>query len=587
MKAAAVLGTSTLLVLASACGRSGLAGRDAGPRDGPSSTVADVPGPVAPDGARERPSDPPGAVSTDAAPAGTPDLPVADTRPGDIAEAAPPPDLLPTDARPGDVATSDAGADGGTAFDLPPAGCPALANDGVLNLGRAKQARFAADGSSVLLRLGAADSDASDVAIVVRLADSAYRVLGSGIRNVEWLGQNAALLTAADHSKLGVVSLDGEVLLTVPVETCSHAAPPDGSRIYYTHSGCDSVSGALSVVTVADGTSKQLTDRAATGSLAVSPGSRFAAYVAYTDPRDMPPRTGAVFVNDASGATYNVTGPASAFSPVFVSESILLFQSAGSDGGASNIWRHDLGTGSSRALTQGDLGITGYEIAEDRSGLLMARFPGDGVHGELYLAPLDGGSPVRLATDIIDYRIYSMPLRPFTFAPPSGRVIYIADTSSDAGRTNGISSVAADGSDRVQLGSGGAQAVVSSYADRVAIIAVDSTEGGGTLSVVSAAGASQRSIEVAGRVLYPTFVPHDRGLLFVDERTGATKRLRHLSFASGNVTTLAEWTISRLALSAFPVGIGFGDYPVDPSGCVTVVDSDLDQTAARLAAVPE
>ena len=88
-------------------------------------------------------------------------------------------------------------------------------------------------------------------------------------------------------------------------------------------------------------------------------------------------------------------------------------------------------------------------------------------------------------------------------------------------------------------------------------------------------------------MLYPTFVPHDRGLLFVEERTGANRRLRHLSFASGRVTTLAEWTTSRLALPAFPAGIGIGTYPVGPNGCVTLVDSDLDQTAARLVAVPD
>jgi hypothetical protein len=374
----------------------------------------------------------------------------------------------------------------------------------------------------------------------------------------------------------------------VQTRTCSHAATPDGSRIYYTHSDCDSVSGALSVVTLADGTSKQLTDRAATGSLAMSPGSRSAAYVAYMDARDMPPRTSAVFVNDASGSIYGVTGPASAWGPVFASDDILLFQSAGSDSPASTIWRHDLGTGSSsQALTEGDLWITGYQIADDGSGFLMARFPGYGRAGELYVAPLDGGSPVRLATDLLDYRMYSMPLRPFAFAPPSKRVLYIAETSSDASRSHGISSVSPDGSGLVQLARGSNAAVVSSYADRVAIVAVDYTLDRGTLSVVAATGSSQFSIEVTGNVLYTTFVPHDRGLLFVEEPIGANKRLRHLSFASGKVTTLAEWTTSHLALYAFPAGIAFGGYPVDPSGCFTLVDSDLDQTGARLVAVPD
>ncbi len=570
----AVLGAFTLLLLAPACGRSGLAGRDGGWLDGKPSTIEDAPSLAASDSAHDRPSEPPGPVLADGAPESGPELPVPDARPGD--------------ARPGDVTTSDLGTDAASAPDLPPAGCASLINDGVLNLGHAKQSLFAPDGSSLLLRVGPGDSDATDMAMLLRLRDGASRVLGSGVRNVEWLGQGAALLTAADQSKLVAVSLDGEVLLSVPTQTCSHAATPDGSRIYYTHSDCDSVSGALSVVALADGTSRQLTDRASTGSLAVSPDSRWAAYVAYTDARDKPPSTGAVSVDDASGSTYNVTGPPSAWGPVFVSSGILLFQSAGSGSQGATIWRHDLGSGSSsQSLTEGDLGITGYQIADDGSGFLMAKFTDYGTGGELYLVPLDGGGAVRLATDLMDYRMYSMPVRAFAFTPPSKRVLYIVDSSGDAGRSYGIASVSRDGSGQVQLASGSSQTVASSYADRVAIIAVDYTLGRGTIRVVSSTGASQFSTDVTGSVIYASFVPHDRGLLFVEEPTGANKRLRHLSFASGNATTLGEWTTSRLALSAFPVGVSFGGYPVDPNGCFAVVDSDLDQTGARLVAVPD
>jgi hypothetical protein len=534
MKVAAVLGVSTLLVMAPACSRTGLVGRDAG----------------------------------------GPDLPPSDVR--------------PNDGRPGDATRSDVVTDAATAFDLRPRGCASLVNNGVLNLGRAKQALFAPDGSSVLLRIGNADSDATDVAMLLRLDDGASRVLGRDVGNVEWLGRSAALLAAADRSRLVAVSLDGEVLLTVPTQTCSHAATPDGSRIYYTHPPCDSVEGALSVVDLALGTSRQLTDRASTGSLTMSPDSRFAAYVAYTGPRDMPASSSAVFVADAAGSTYNVAGPRSAWGPVFAPGGTLLFRSAESGASASTIWRHAPGTGSrSQSLTEGDIGITGYEIAEDGSGFLMARFPGNGQPGELLLAPLDGGNTVRLATNLMDYRMYSMPYRPFAFARPGKRVLFIADSSGDAGRSYGIASVSRDGSDRVQLATGSTQAVVSSHADRVAIVSIDYTLRRGTLSVVSSTGANQLSIPVAGSVLYGSFVPQDRGLLFVEEPTGANKQLRHLSFASGKVTTLAEWTTSQLPLYAFPAGVSFGGYPIDPSGCFTVVDSDLDQTGARLVALPD
>jgi hypothetical protein len=242
-------------------------------------------------------------------------------------------------------------------------------------------------------------------------------------------------------------------------------------------------------------------------------------------------------------------------------------------------------------LTEGDLGIAGYEIAADGSALLMARFPSVGKAGELYLVPLDGGSPVRLATDLMDYRMYSMPIRAFAFAPASKRVLYIADNSSDAGRSNGISSASPDGSERIQLPAAGSEAVVSSYADRVAVIAVDHTLGRGTISVVSAGGAKQFTVEVTGDVSFASFVPRDRGLLFVqtsvDTVLGTTSELRHLSFANGNVTMLAFWRTSTLALSNYPVGISFHEYPVDPNGCYAVVDSDFDQTASRLVTLPD
>ena len=559
MNGVAVLGASTVLVLVSACGRSGLASRDAARRDGPSPSETDVPGVAPPDGVRERPSDPPGT---------------------------------PSDARAGNTSASDAGADAPTRPDLLPASCPRLANGGVLNLGRAKQALFAADGSSVLLRIGAADSDAADAAVLLPLGDGDLRVLGSGLRSVEWLGQGAALLTAADQSKLAAVSLAGEVLLTVPMQTCSHAAAPDGARIYYTHSGCDSGAGALSVVSVADGTTRQLTDRAATGSVTVSPDGKLAAYLAYVDPRDTPPRTSAVFVTDASLSSYNVLGPTSAWGPTFASEGILLFQSVGADAGASTIWRHDIGTGSgSRALTEGDVGITGFQFADAASGLpsgfLMARFPGYGSHGDLYLAPIDGGNPVRLASDLMDYRMYSMPRRSNAFAPKSQRVLYIADTPSDASQDDAIVSLSADGHDRIQLGGGHARVMISPYADRVALADIDDTLGRGTLSVVSATGSGRLSVEVTGNPRFAAFVPRDRGLLFIEEPGSSDRRLRHLSFASGNVTTLGTWTTSRLAFSSLPAGVTFGGYPVDPSGCFTVVDSDLDQTGGRLGAIPD
>ena len=58
----------------------------------------------------------------------------------------------------------------------------------------------------------------------------------------------------------------------------------------------------------------------------------------------------------------------------------------------------------------------------------MARFLDYGNKGELYLAPIDGGGAVRLASDLLDYRMYSMPVRPFAFAPPGKRLLYLSES---------------------------------------------------------------------------------------------------------------------------------------------------------------
>jgi hypothetical protein len=572
------VGTCALMLLATGCGRNGMRTRDGSTSEDQS---AEAP-PTLVDGAHDWPSDPQGSADGPPPRDSLPEVASADIA-SDVTAG---PDLPPRDAGPADVAGTDVASEAAATFDLPPTGCPAPSNNGVLNLGHIKQALFAPDGRSLLVRIGAADTDTRDDARLIYLPDGASRVLGSGARNVEWLGSSRALLTTAEG--LVAVSLDGQVLRSLATQTCNHAATPDGSRIYYA-SECNSlVSGALGVLDLATGTSQPLATNASPSSLVVSPDSRWAAYLVYTG--DPSSSTRVVHVADATGSTYAITGPASATRPVFVSGEILLFQAPATRPPESAVWRHELGTGNSRSLTEGDLAMGGYEIAGDGSALVVAGFPTGGRTGELSLVPLDGGSPVRLASDLMDYRMYSMPVRPFAFAPYSRRVVYVADQASDAGRVYGISTASGDGSEQVELPAAGGTAVVSPYADRVAVIAVDRTLGRSTVGVVSASGARQLAIEVAGEVSFASFVPRDRGLLFIrtseDKVLGTTRELRHLSFASGNVTVLAWWRTSTLALPNQPVGIASYEYPVDPTGCYAVVDSDMDSTASRLVALP-
>jgi hypothetical protein len=85
-----------------------------------------------------------------------------------------------------------------------------------------------------------------------------------------------------------------------------------------------------------------------------------------------------------------------------------------------------------------------------------------------------------------------------------------------------------------------------------------------------------------------TFVPGDRGLLYVKRDSNTVPwRLRYLSFAKGTVTTLGEWNSSPQMTTSVAMGIEPNAYPVDPSGCFAVVDSDLEPAGTRAVLLPE
>lgn len=556
MRSAALAG---LFVLLAGCGRTGVGRPDAAAREVGGSDIVD-----ARDGASE--------------PAPQPDAgEVAADRGSD----------LPGPDGPVDTPVADVGLDAVAPPDLGPRGCPPLANDGVLNLGHIKQALFAADGNSLLVRMGAWDDDTDDDARLIQLPSGQSRVLGSGVRNVAWLGPSRALLTTRDNT-LVAVALDGSAEHTSAGPTCTHAATPDGARVYFTATTCDHSAGPLRVLDVATGTVTKLAESASTSSLAVSPDSRFAAYVV----PGAAIGTGTVHLVDAAGTVTQIRDPSSAFRPAFAAGPTLVFQAQDAASSEPTLWRYDLDLHVAQVLTPGDPGIAGYEIAPDGSALLAARLGNvsAGRGGELYLVPLDGRGPERIATDVMDYRIFSMVVRAFAFAPAIHRILYIADRANDGGRATGISSIGRDGGP-VQLSANGMGAVLSSYADRVALSTVDRTLGRSTISVMSTVGASQFSVDIAGEMSFAGFVPRDRGLLFlqtvVDPVLGSVSDLRHLSFTSGKMTRLGTWTKSPLALDNYPVGISAHEYPVDPFGCYTVVASDLDQTASRLTALPD
>jgi hypothetical protein len=517
-------------------------------------------------------------------PASREDVSSKDTRAAD----APTADTLPSDTPLAEVLSADALLPDTAPFSC--ASLKALVAKGALSPLHAKQVLFAPDGKSILLLVGSSSGGSDYDALLVSLPGGELRTLATQVSSAVWLGKSAVLFKVKADASLLATSLDGRTLQSIRAKTCSHAASPDGTRIYYTQD-CGASYGTGSVIDVATGATKQLSPRMATSDLAVSPGSRWATYVEYPPPSDASTPLGTVHIVDQKGETYALSASESLRNPIFVSDDLLMLQSSGTDFLVSKIWRHTLGTSEVKLLAEGDVGYDDYAWNADRSGFLLAKFPApSSLIGELYLASLADGSLVQLGSDLMDYRMFEMRINAFAMVSSSQRAIYIADTRADANRTYAIATIALNGDDRLQLGPKTGQGLVSPYGDRVALVADKTSGSPGKVVVLSASTGAQQFVVEGNDSLVPVgFIPGDRGLVLVNYQTAEKKRqLRHLVFATGAVSTLAEWSSSNGLLTySDPNGFSKQAYPIDPNGCFVPVDSDLDPQGTRLALLAE
>lgn len=562
---------------------------DASGGDGSNPGQADGPARPMFDGPRE-------SIKRDLPPT-TPDASPEDTRAneGPPAETrrpdAPPAEVRALDAPPAEVGpVPDAVSPGPDSAPFSCASLLPLIEKGPLTNLHASKVLFAPDGKSILLLASSsAGTDGFD-ALLVSLPGGEQRILASQVKGAEWLGRSAVLLEMSADSALLAVTLEGKTLRSVQTPTCSHVATPDGSRVYYNHD-CALSTGTASVLDIVTGETKQLATQAVTGYTTVSPGGRWIAHVVLTSGGDASASNRAVHVVDEIGSSYMVPIPESIRSAVFASDETLLLQSEGSDYMSFNIWRHALGTTETSLLAEGDPGYEAFAWNRDRSAFLLARFPTPSeALGDLSLVSVADGSLVQLASDLMDYRMFAMRINTFAMVPSSHRAIYIANADPDAARSYGVTAVGLDGEQRQDLGHDAGQALVSPDTDRVAVIAARATDSVPKVTVFSATtGAEQLAVEGTNSLEPLAFVPGDRGLLLVDYRTGEKKRqLQHLSFATGLVSTLAEWTSSNgLMVYVDPTGLQSKTYPVDPNGCFVPVDSDLDPQGTRLILLPE
>jgi hypothetical protein len=101
-------------------------------------------------------------------------------------------------------------------------------------------------------------------------------------------------------------------------------------------------------------------------------------------------------------------------------------------------------------------------------------------------------------------------------------------------------------------------------------------------------GTEIASFATDGRVTAPNFTPDGRGLLFVNVPSSGAAQLRYVSDSVPESVVLGEWTTTRLDMYPSIYGGLPGRYPVDPTGCFTVVDTDLAPgPGTRLVLLPE
>jgi hypothetical protein len=216
--------------------------------------------------------------------------------------------------------------------------------------------------------------------------------------------------------------------------------------------------------------------------------------------------------------------------------------------------------------TNRHVGFGGYKVSPDRHDLLVARWH-EPAPNELWVVHLDDALESLIANDLLLYQQNMISPTAFAFTHDESRVVYLNH------QYTGTSSVPVGGGAPTKI-SNGTGFVVSPYAERVATLDTSTVLETSSIYVSDpASSAPLFGYDANVLIRAVTFVPEDRGLVFVESRLDG-EHLRHLSFRDGAPTDLGTWTNTNLTLTQFPLGEMKPVYPVDPTGCYVVVDSD-------------
>jgi hypothetical protein len=479
--------------------------------------------------------------------------------------------------------------------DLPPPAFPCAdlqpLAEAVLTPRHVVRVLFAPDRSSLVLQVkgeGPSGSSIPDDLLLVRLPSGEVSPIISSIASAEWLQPGTTLLVTAiqeGRSDLVVVNVDGSGLRTLVQGVCDYVAAPDGSLVYATHD-CDQYGhGAVDVIDVASGAGARLAVYGELGTsrgYTVSPDGRWAALQTFI-PLNGGANQWVLALGSAGGRVETLASQPGASNPAFVSDRLLLFESPGQNWNNGGIRGHVPGTGdtSYSIAAERTPGEFGYQVSPDGKWLLGAALVTPFLT-ELYAIRLDGTGELLLASDLDTYPLNMESVRVFAFSA-SGRVIY--NTSEDLA----VATVGLDASKPTVL-SGNADFLEAPWLDQVALLAPAASEPEAfrlrLVDLQSGTDVFAYDSDSDGYVRTIGFPPSGRGLVFTESRSSGPSRLRYASADQSLV--LGEWQTTQFVPQRWSDMNPLATYPLDPTGCFTVFDTDLAPgPGTRLALLPQ
>ncbi|MBN2573984.1 MAG: PD40 domain-containing protein [Deltaproteobacteria bacterium] len=597
------------IAFAASCGRTALldqaqrpeAARDAG-QDTPAATpdLSRPDGPLADEPRPDSPADPPPAALRD----GPADLPrerplrdvAADFSSRDLTADGLARDLPGADLPRRDASAADAKPPDGAWPSTSCASLRALADQGVLTKARTRDVTFAPDRSWIVLKVrreGEPGIGYPDQLLHVALPSGEITMISDAGGAAEALGRKGGMLVVgADSDGKGLAVYENGALRTLATGACAHLAAPDGSRIYVIRDCTRALRGTLEVVEAPSGEATTLAANVLGGGYslpdyAVSPGGEYFAFLVQAPDGDA--RSNVLHVADRSGKVYSLPSQPGATGPWFASDDLLLF---GVDTGGyptpdANLRAHVPGTGdTSYSLATGrSPGLFGYRISADRTWVLGAGQVRDDAGYDsaalLYAIRLDGTGENLLSSALLPFWRYENAINAFEWSGDGSRAVFVAEREGRIWASDPYGAA-------VGQISSGAWFRVAPVGDQVALLESAGDARQNHLRVLALGAGTEYSFVTDGSVTAPTFAPDGRGLLFASTQVGGARQLRYISASLPGSVVLGEWTETLLDMYPGFYGDPPGRYPMDPTGCFAVVDTDLPPgPGTRLVLLPE